>query len=171
MKPDSFNSFPRGYIPGKCKYVIVTGSVISGVGKGTFTSCLGTVLKLFHGFNIAPLKFDGYINVDAGTLNPYRHGEVFVLNDGTECDLDLGTYERMLDMDLTKDNYLTAGKIFKTIIDKERAGKYLGRDVQFVPHVTGEIKLFLRNLALKTQADIVLVEVGGTVGDLSLIHI
>ncbi|MCK4496897.1 MAG: CTP synthase, partial [Candidatus Aenigmarchaeota archaeon] len=98
--------------------------------------------------------------------NPYRHGEVFVLDDGTECDLDLGTYERMLNQDLSKTNYLTAGKIFKTIIDKERAGKYLGRDVQFIPHVTGEIKGFLRGLAADTQADVVLVEVGGTVGDI-----
>jgi CTP synthase len=106
------------------------------------------------------------LNYDAGTLNPYRHGEVFVLSDGTECDLDLGSYERAIDKDLTKDNYLTAGKIFKTIIDKERSGQYLGRDVLFIPHVTGEIKFFLRNLAIKSNADIVLVEVGGTVGDL-----
>jgi len=161
-----YTEIPKGYVTGKTKYIVVTGSVMSGVGKGTFTSCLGNVLELFHGFNIAPVKFDGYLNYDAGTLNPYRHGEVFVLDDGTECDLDLGTYERMLNKNFTKDNYLTAGKIFKTIIDKERTGKYLGRDVQFIPHVTGEIKGFLRSLAVKSKADIVLVEVGGTVGDL-----
>jgi len=161
-----YNNLPEGYVAGKTKYVVVTGSVISGVGKGTFTSCLGTLLSLYHGFRVAPVKFDGYINVDAGTLNPYRHGEVFVLDDGTECDLDLGTYERMMNQNLCKDNYLTAGKIFKTIIDKERAGKYLGRDVQFIPHVTGEIKNFLRSLAVKAKADIILVEVGGTVGDI-----
>ena len=126
---------------------------------------MGTLLT-FHGFNVSPIKFDGYLNFDAGTLNPYRHGEVFVLDDGTECDLDLGTYERQLNVDLSKDNYLTAGKIFNTIIDKERKGGYLGRDVQFIPHVTGEIKYFLRSLAAKSGADIVLVEVGGTVGDL-----
>jgi len=162
---ESFVSFPDGYAIGKTKYVIVTGSVMSGVGKGTFSGCLGTLLAC-HGFEVSPIKFDGYLNCDAGTLNPYRHGEVFVLDDGTECDLDLGSYERYLNKNLCKDNYLTAGKIFKIIIDKERRGGYLGRDVQFIPHVTGEIKNFLRNLAIKSDADIVLVEVGGTVGDL-----
>jgi len=161
-----FSGFPAKYEKGKTKYVIITGSVISGVGKGTFSSCLGNMLKMSFGLNVAPVKFDGYLNCDAGTLNPYRHGEVFVLNDGTECDLDLGTYERMLNQNLTKDNYITAGKIFRMIIEKERAGKYLGRDVQFIPHVTGEIKHFLRNLAVVSGADVVLVEVGGTVGDI-----
>ncbi len=161
-----YSSFPKGYRIGRTKYVVIAGSVISGVGKGTFSSSLGSLLKLRHNLRVAPIKFDGYLNYDAGTLNPYRHGEVFVLDDGTECDLDLGTYERMLNQDLSKNNYLTAGKIFKTIIDKERKGDYLGRDVQFIPHVTGEIKLFLRNLAIKSRADIVLVEVGGTVGDI-----
>ncbi len=161
-----YTGLPNGYVRGKTKYLVITGSVISGVGKGTFSSCIGNLLKMYHGLNVSPVKFDGYLNFDAGTLNPFRHGEVFVLDDGTECDLDLGTYERMLNQNLSKDNYLTAGKIFKTIIDKERAGKYLGRDVQFIPHVTGEIKGFLRKLAVKTGADIVLVEVGGTVGDL-----
>ncbi len=161
-----YDNTPKGYVKGKTKYIIVTGSVISGVGKGTFSSCLGNLLKLLHGLRVEPVKFDGYLNYDAGTLNPYRHGEVFVLDDGTECDLDLGTYERMLNATLSHDNYITAGKIFKTIIDKERAGKYLGRDVQFIPHVTGEIKGFLRSLAAKSKADVVLVEVGGTVGDI-----
>jgi len=161
-----YTAFPKGYKVGKTKYVVITGSVISGVGKGTFSSCLGNLLSLRHGLNVSPIKFDGYLNYDAGTLNPYRHGEVFVLDDGTECDLDLGTYERMMSKNLSNINYLTAGKIFKTIIDKERAGKYLGRDVQFIPHVTGEIKNFLRENSVKTKADIVLVEVGGTVGDL-----
>jgi len=165
VEEESFASFPKDYKKGKTKYIIITGSVMSGVGKGTFSACLCTLLSC-HGFNISPLKFDGYLNCDAGTLNPYRHGEVFVLDDGTECDLDLGTYERQLNRDLTRDNYLTAGKIFKIILDKERNGQYLGRDVQFIPHVTGEIKYFLRNLAVKTNADIVLVEVGGTIGDL-----
>ncbi len=163
---ESFSSFPEGYVKGRTKYIAVVGTTMSGVGKGTFSSALGNLLALYHGLKVAPIKFDGYLNFDAGTLNPYRHGEVFVLEDGTECDLDLGTYERMLNVNLTKDNYLTAGKIFKTIIDKERAGAYLGRDVQFVPHVTGEIKAFVRQLAIKEKADIVLVEVGGTVGDI-----
>ena len=161
-----YSSMPPGYAPGRTKYVIVTGSVISGVGKGTLSSCLANLLELRHGLRVEPVKFDGYLNYDAGTLNPFRHGEVFVLDDGTECDLDLGSYERFLDRGLAKANYLTAGKIFKLIIDKERAGGFLGRDVQFIPHVTGEIKKFLRALAQKTGADVVQVEVGGTVGDL-----
>ncbi len=160
-----YSSTPEGYKTGKTKYIIVIGSVMSGVGKGTFSSSLGMLLGCY-GFNVAPMKFDGYLNYDAGTLNPYRHGEVFVLDDGTECDLDLGTYERCLNKSLTKANYLTAGKIFKSVIDKERSGQYMGRDVQFIPHVTGEIKVLLRTLAMKSDADIVLVEVGGTVGDL-----
>ncbi|MBI4163525.1 MAG: CTP synthase [Candidatus Aenigmarchaeota archaeon] len=163
---EGYSGFPKGYEIGKTKFVIITGSVMSGVGKGTFSASLGNILKLYHGLKIAPVKFDGYFNVDAGTLNPYRHGEVFVLDDGTETDLDLGSYERMLNQNNSKDNYLTAGKLFKMIIDKERKGDYLGRDVQIIPHVTGEIKYFLRNLAAKSGADIVLVEVGGTVGDI-----
>src|SRR3989338_5589353 len=160
-----YTPFPKGYKAGKAKYVIITGSVMSGVGKGTLSSSIGNLLKC-HGLAVAPIKFDGYLNYDAGTLNPFRHGEVFVLDDGTECDLDLGTYERFLNQNLSKDNYLTAGKIFKIVIDKERAGGYLGRDVQFIPHVTREIKKFLRALAQKTGADVVQVEVGGTVGNL-----
>lgn len=160
-----YSPVPDGYSPGKTKYIIVTGSVISGVGKGTFTSSIATVLKC-HGLKVSPIKFDGYLNVDAGTLNPYRHGEVFVLNDGTECDLDLGSYERFTNEDLSKNNYLTTGKLFKEIIDRERAGKFLGRDVQIIPHVTGEAKRFLRNLAISSGADVVIVEVGGTSGDL-----
>lgn len=161
-----YTGVPKGYEKGKAKYVVVTGSVISGVGKGIFTSSLGNLLHLMHGLKVSPVKFDGYLNYDAGTLNPYRHGEVFVLDDGTECDLDLGSYERFTNQDLSSGNYLTAGRVFKDIIDKERAGKYLGRDVQFIPHVTGEIKMFLRNLAMNSGADVVLVEVGGTVGDI-----
>lgn len=160
-----FDSFPKDYKRGKTKYIVVTGSVMSGVGKGTFNSGLANLL-MFNGLNVSMLKFDGYLNVDAGTLNPYRHGEVFVLKDGTECDLDLGTYERALHRNLIKDNYLTSGKIFKIIIEKERQGKYLGRDVQFIPHVTGEIKHFIRTLAMKDKPDILIVEVGGTIGDL-----
>ena len=156
---------PKNYERGRTKYIIVTGSVMSSIGKGTLTSCLGTLLRC-HGMNVSLIKFDGYLNYDAGTLNPFRHGEVFVLDDGTECDLDLGSYERFTNQNYTKDNYLTAGKIFKTIIEKERKGEFLGRDVQFIPHVTGEIKGFIRNLAVKTKADVILIEVGGTVGDI-----
>src|SRR3989338_1995464 len=147
---------PPGYKIGATKYVVVLGSVISGVGKGIFSASLGKVLQ-DKGLAVSPLKFDGYLNVDAGTLNPYRHGEVFVLNDGTECDMDLGNYERFLGEDFTKNNYLTGGKIFASVLEKERAGKYLGRDVQFIPHVTGEIKGFIRNLSMESGADIILI--------------
>jgi len=160
-----YTLIPEGYEKGRTKYIIVTGSVMSGLGKGIFSASLGKLLG-DSGFNCTPIKFDGYLNVDAGTLNPYRHGEVFVLDDGTESDMDLGTYERFLDKNITKNNYLTGGKIFTAILNKERSGKYLGRDVQFIPHVTGEIKKFLRDLAMKSKADVLLVEVGGTVGDI-----
>ena len=155
---------PKGYRKGKTKYVIVAGSVMSGVGKGIFSSSLAKLLQ-YYGLNIAPIKIDGYFNQDAGTLNPFRHGEVYVLDDGMECDMDLGSYERFLDLTLSKDNYLTAGIIFSRILKKERKGEYLGRDVQFIPHVTGEIKRAVRELGMKRNADIVLVEIGGTVGD------
>jgi CTP synthase len=160
-----YTPVPDGYRPGRTKYIIITGSVMSGLGKGIFSASLGKLLQ-DGGYACSPIKFDGYLNVDAGTLNPYRHGEVFVLDDGTESDMDLGTYERFLDQNISKENYLTGGKIFNSILNKERGGKYLGRDVQFIPHVTGEIKRFLRELALSRKADIVLVEVGGTVGDI-----
>ena len=160
-----YNSIPKGYKKGKTKYIVVTGSVMSGVGKGTFNSGLANLL-MFYGLKVSMIKFDGYLNVDAGTLNPYRHGETFVLEDGTETDLDLGTYERALHKNLSKDNYLTGGKIFKRVIEKERKGKYLGRDIQFIPHVTGEIKEFIRLLSMKEKPDIIIVEVGGTIGDI-----
>jgi CTP synthase len=155
---------PRDYIFGKTKYVVITGSVISGIGKGTISSTLSKLLQ-DRGLEVEPMKLEAYLNVDSGTLNPFRHGEVFVLDDGTETDLDLGTYERLLDKNLSRDNFITSGWIYKQIIEKERSGKYLGRDVQFIPHVTGEIKLAVRNLAVKTGADIILIEIGGTVGD------
>ncbi|MBN2368717.1 CTP synthase [Candidatus Woesearchaeota archaeon] len=160
-----YTPYPENYKKGKTKYIIVFGTVMSGLGKGIMSSSLGKLLR-FKGFKLAPIKFDGYLNQDAGTLNPFRHGEVFVLDDGTESDMDLGTYERFLDIDISKSNYLTNGKLFNMILNKERKGEYLGRDVQVIPHVTGEIKLFLRTLAMKSESDIVLFEVGGTVGDL-----
>jgi len=159
-----YTPFPEDYKIGKTKYIIVAGSVMSGVGKGIFASSLAKLLQ-YAGLKVSPIKIDGYLNQDAGTLNPFRHGEVFVLDDGMECDMDLGSYERFLDKDLSKDNYLTAGIIFNRILKKERAGKYLGRDVQFIPHVTGEVKKTLRELGVKQKADVVLVEVGGTIGD------
>ncbi len=160
-----YTPIPEGYEKGRTKYIIITGSVMSGLGKGIFSASLCNLFQ-DNGYVCSPIKFDGYLNQDAGTLNPYRHGEVFVLDDGLECDMDLGTYERLLDKNLTQLNYLTSGKIFNKVLTRERSGKYLGRDVQFIPHVTGEIKMFLRELAMKTNADIVAIEVGGTVGDI-----
>jgi len=160
-----FSPVPPGYKPGKTKYLFVMGTVMSGLGKGIFSSCLAKLMQ-DKGLKIAPIKLEGYLNIDSGTLNPFRHGEVFVLDDGMECDMDLGTYERMLDQDLSKANFCTSGQIFSDVLNKERHGDYLGRDVQMIPHVTGEVKLRLRNLAMKTNADVVFVEIGGTVGDL-----
>ncbi len=160
-----YTPFPEGYVPGKCKYVAVFGTVMSGLGKGIFSSSLAKLLK-DKGLSVSPIKLEGYLNIDSGTLNPFRHGEVFVLDDGMETDMDLGTYERMLDQDLTARNFATSGQIYKTILDRERAGKFLGRDVQMIPHVTGEVKMRLRELAVASKADVVFIEVGGTVGDI-----
>lgn len=155
---------PAGYQPGRTKYVVVMGTVMSGLGKGIFSSSLAKCLQ-DKGLIVAPIKLEGYLNIDAGTLNPYRHGEVFVLDDGTECDMDLGTYERALNQDLSRANFCTSGQIYRRVLDRERTGGYLGRDVQMIPHVTGEVKNRLRELALASQADVVFVEIGGTVGD------
>jgi len=159
-----FNPMPPGYVPGRHKYVVVFGTVISGIGKGIFSSSLAKLLK-DKGLKVAPIKMEGYLNIDSGTLNPYRHGEVFVLDDGLETDMDLGTYERLLDQDLGRGNYVTSGQIFQKVLTKERAGGYLGRDVQMIPHVTGEVKYMVRELAVRQDADVVFIEVGGTVGD------
>ncbi|MFG0328042.1 MAG: CTP synthase [Phycisphaerales bacterium JB037] len=164
-----YSPVPDGYVKGRHRYVVVLGTVMSGLGKGIFASSLAKLLK-DKGLSVAPIKMEGYLNIDSGTLNPYRHGEVFVLDDGTECDMDLGTYERMLDQNLTRNNFTTSGQVFSRILDGERKGLYLGRDVQMIPHVTGEVKRGLRELAMRGgenggPADVVFVEVGGTVGD------
>ena len=159
-----YTPMPAGYKPGKTKYVGVFGTVMSGLGKGIFASSLAKVLK-DKGLTVAPIKLEGYLNLDSGTLNPFRHGEVFVLDDGMECDMDLGTYERMLDQNMTRDNFSTSGQIFSAVLEKERRGGYLGRDVQMIPHVTGEVKYHLRQLAVETGTDVVFVEIGGTAGD------
>ena len=161
--------FPPHYRVGRTKFIVVTGGVMSGVGKGVCTASLSHLLQQL-GFSVTTMKIDGYLNVDAGTLNPYRHGETFVLDDGTECDLDLGTYERFLDTTLNRHNYMTSGKIYARILAKERRGEYLGRDVQIVPHVTGEIKYLMRQKAQEGPYDMVLVEIGGTVGDIENVH-
>src|SRR5690554_1518924 len=157
-----YTPLPEGYQLGKTKYVVIMGTVISGLGKGIFSSSLAKLLK-DKGFSVSPIKLEGYLNIDSGTLNPYRHGEVFVLDDGMETDMDLGTYERMLDQDLTRLNFATSGQIFSRVLEKERKGSYLGRDVQMIPHVTGEVKTKLRELAVASDADVVFVEIGGTV--------
>ena len=160
-----FLPLPKGYKKGKTKYVVVMGTVMSGLGKGIFSSCLAKLLQ-DKGLKVSPIKLEGYLNIDSGTLNPFRHGEVFVLDDGMECDMDLGTYERMLDQNLGRTNFTTSGQIYRSVLDKERHGEYLGRDVQMIPHVTGEVKMRLRELAMKSDADVVFVEIGGTVGDI-----
>src|SRR5436190_21492578 len=159
-----YTPMPPGYRKGHHKYVVVVGTVMSGLGKGIFSSSLAKLLQ-DKGLKVAPIKMEGYLNIDSGTLNPYRHGEVFVLDDGMETDMDLGTYERLLDQDLSAANFTTNGQILSSVLKKEREGGYLGRDVQVIPHVVGEVKLKLRELAAKSDADVVFVEVGGTVGD------
>lgn len=146
-------------------YIVITGGVISGLGKGTITSSIGYLLKS-HGYKVTSLKIDPYLNYDAGTMNPYQHGEVFVLDDGSEVDLDLGNYERFLDASLTGDNNITTGKVYKEVIEKERRGEYLGSTVQIIPHITNEIKRRIRLVAARGDYDVVLIEVGGTVGDM-----
>ena len=165
---EGFSPTPRGYQPGRTKYVVVIGTVMSGLGKGIFSSSLAKLLK-DKGLSVAPIKMEGYLNIDSGTLNPYRHGEVFVLEDGLETDMDLGTYERVLNQDLGRRNFVTAGQIYTEILERERRGGYLGRDVQMIPHVTGVVKMRLRELAMTGNGgkpcDVVFVEVGGTAGD------
>ena len=147
------------------KFIFITGGVLSSVGKGIVTSSIGKMLQT-RGFKVTAIKIDPYVNVDAGTMNPYMHGEVFVTDDGGETDLDLGWYERFLDLNLSKDNNITTGQIYQAVIEKERRGDFLGRCVQIVPHVTNEIKNRIRGVAKRSGADVVLTEVGGTVGDI-----
>lgn len=147
------------------RYIVITGGVLSGLGKGTITSSLSHLLKN-SGLRVTALKIDPYINYDAGTMNPYQHGEVFVLDDGSEVDLDLGNYERFLDVKLTGNNNITTGKVYREVIEKERRGEYLGSTVQIIPHITNEIKRRIRDVANRSGSEIVLIEVGGTVGDI-----
>ncbi len=147
------------------KIVVVTGGVISGLGKGITASSLGLLLK-DRGFSTTAIKIDPYLNIDAGTMSPQEHGECFVLGDGGEVDLDLGNYERFLDVDLTKDHSITTGKVYSTVINKERKGDYLGKTVQIVPHVTDEIKSTINKIAGSKKVDVTVIEVGGTIGDI-----
>ena len=147
------------------KYIFVTGGVVSGLGKGIVAASLGRLLGL-RGLTVAAQKFDPYMNVDPGTMNPIQHGEVFVTDDGAETDLDLGHYERFIDRNLTKFSNLTSGKVFWNVLTKERQGKYLGQTVQIIPHVTNEIKAFISSNAEESKADVVITEIGGTIGDI-----
>src|SRR5919206_196041 len=133
------------------KYVVVTGGVLSGLGKGITTSSIGALLRA-RGISVTAVKIDPYLNSDAGTMNPFEHGEVFVLQDGGEADLDLGNYERYLDIPLTRDNNITTGKAYRTVIEKERRGDYLGKTVQIVPHVTNVIKEWIQRVAKESRA-------------------
>jgi len=148
----------------KTKYIFVSGGVISGVGKGTITASLSRLLEN-HGYKVSPIKVDMYLNVDAGTIRPQEHGEVFVLDDGLECDQDLGNYERFLNKSLSRSNYMTSGAVYYSVINKERAFQYEGEDVETIPHVTDEIIERIQAAGQKDRADIVIVELGGTVGE------
>jgi CTP synthase len=147
------------------KYIFVTGGVVSSLGKGITAASLGRLLKS-RGYKVTIQKFDPYINIDPGTMSPYQHGEVFVTDDGAETDLDLGHYERFIDINLTRNSNVTAGRIYQSVIDKERRGDYLGRTVQVIPHITNEIKERVYRVGRLENADFVITEIGGTVGDI-----
>src|SRR5689334_11076996 len=147
------------------KFLFVTGGVVSSVGKGITVASIGRLLRS-RGLNVAMLKLDPYINVDPGTMSPYQHGEVFVTDDGAETDLDLGHYERFTDEPASQASNVTTGQIYNAVTAKERRGGYLGATIQVVPHITNEIKGRIRTLAEQTSADVVIAEVGGTVGDI-----
>jgi CTP synthase len=150
------------------KYIFITGGVVSSLGKGITAASLGRLLKS-RGVNVYLQKFDPYINVDPGTMSPYQHGEVYVTEDGAETDLDVGHYERFVDQNLTKYANVTTGRIYQSVLDKERRGDYLGQTVQVIPHITNEIKervMMVEKLNGKNQPDVVITEIGGTVGDI-----
>ena len=147
------------------KYIFVLGGVMSGLGKGIAASSIGYLLKQ-AGVKVNIMKLDPYLNIDPGTMNPYQHGEVFVLEDGSETDLDLGHYERFIDVNMTKNNNATSGQIYSKVLDRERKGEYLGETVQVIPHVTDEIKNRIKILNKEKKYEVVICEVGGTVGDI-----
>ena len=150
----------------KMKFIFVTGGVVSSLGKGISAASIGRLLKR-RGLNIFSVKLDPYLNIDPGTMSPYQHGEVFVTKDGAETDLDLGHYERIINTSLTKESSVTSGKVYQTVLDKERKGEYLGATIQIIPHITNEIKKRLFDaFNAKGDTDVCIVEIGGTVGDI-----
>ncbi len=151
------------------KYIFVTGGVLSGIGKGITASSIGAILKA-AGYKVFMQKLERYLNIDAGTMNPFRHGEVFVLDDGTETDLDLGHYERFIDESLNRYSFVTSGMIYYDVIQRERKGDYLGRDIQVIPHITDMVKEKIREGAAQSKCDVMIIEVGGTVGDMEGTH-
>src|SRR5512144_3002020 len=168
--PDGTNSLPWDLMPNNpstktTRYIFVTGGVVSSLGKGIAAASLGRLL-VERGLAVSIMKFDPYLNVDPGTMSPFQHGEVFVTDDGAETDMDLGHYERFIDRNLSRDNNTTTGKIYGTVISRERRGEYLGGTVRAIPHVTNEIKEEIRKVGRDASADVVIIEVGGTVGDI-----
>src|SRR6201747_2801769 len=147
------------------RYIFITGGVVSSLGKGLASAALGALLRA-RGYKVRLRKLDPYLNLDPGTMSPYQHGEVFVTDDGAETDLDLGHYERFVDINLTRDSSVTTGLVYSTVISKERRGDYLGGTVQMIPHITNEIKERVIGLGEKSGADVVIAEIGGTVGDI-----
>src|ERR1043165_4854463 len=147
------------------KYIFVTGGVVSSLGKGLTAGALGTLLEN-RGLKVTLQKFDPYLNVDPGTMSPYQHGEVYVLDDGAETDLDLGHYERFTSTKLSRMNNLTSGQVYQTVLNNEREGRYLGKTVQVIPHVTNEIQNRIHQIAAQSKSDIVITEIGGTTGDI-----
>ncbi len=150
------------YMP--LKYIFISGGVISGIGKGITTASIALLLKK-SGYKVAPIKFENYLNLDAGTINPIEHGDPFLCADGTEADMDIGTYEKFLDEEMGKDNFVTIGQIYKTVIDNERSFKYTGEDVEAIPHITNEIIRHITSLGKKKETDIIVIELGGTAGE------
>jgi len=146
------------------KYIFISGGVISGIGKGITVASIALLLKK-AGLRVTPMKFENYLNQDAGTINPIEHGDVFLCDDGTEADMDIGTYEKYLDEDMGADNFVTIGKIYKTVLDRERAFEYQGEDVEAIPHITDEIISRIESLGKKKKADVVIIELGGTAGE------
>src|SRR3990167_2662777 len=151
------------------KYIFVTGGVLSGLGKGVTAASIGNILRS-QGFKVWMQKFDQYLNVDAGTLNPEEHGEVFVLDDGSETDLDLGHYERFIDTSLNKTSSIMSGQIYQAVLEKERSGRFLGKTIQMIPHVTDEVKSRIYKAAENSKCDILITQIGGTIGDYEGTH-